>query len=120
MIVIRRKKHCLFIKKCGHNRIDDSAGLACARRSLNICHRIFHGIMYCQQLIQIHPVVGQGDGVFLPSDRPAQQVAKKGFYRNSHFVLLVHLKDCLVFLMQIQHNIHAQTNDIRHVVHSHK
>ena len=117
MIVIGSKKNCLLIEKCRHNGVDNGIGLAGARRSLNICQRIFHGIVNRQKLVQIYPPVQQRQRIILSPDRSVQQIAEKSFQGHCHFVFSVHPENGLIVRVQVQCNVHPQPDDIGHVVH---
>ncbi len=116
MIVVGDKKHCPAVKERRGYGIDYGVGLARAGRPLNVCHRIPHGIVDGQKLVQIDLSVHQHDGITLDPSGTVQQVSEKRLYGHRHPILLVHFEDSLILRMQIQRNIHAQPDYVGHVV----
>lgn len=118
MVVIRSKQHGPPVKISGGNGIDDGIGFSGSRRTLDIGKRILHGIVDRQKLIQIYPVVNQGDRIFLSPDRPSQQISKKGFDGKRHLSPVIHIQDSLVLPVQIHLNFSFYGDQIGHVIHS--
>ena len=117
MVIVRGQKHRLLVEKCRQYRIEDRIGLSRSGRPLDISHRIFHGIVDRQQLVQIQSLVQEGEG-----DRPAppgtvQQFSEKCFYGNGHLPFAVHLQDPVILFMEIHRQIHTQSDQVGQIVH---
>ena len=78
MIITGRKQDCTLVEKCGKNCIQNRICLPCSRRSLNISERILHGIIDCQQLIQIEFSIEKRQRILSASDRTRQKFSKEG------------------------------------------
>ena len=117
MIVVGSKKHSLFIEEGRHDGVENGVGFTRAGRALDIGHRVFHGIVDGQQLVHVDPLVDQGDGAGLPGPGAFQQIPEKRLDGHGNPVLPVQFQNGLVFLVQVQGNVHAQADDIRHIVH---
>ena len=117
MVIVRGQKHRLLVEKRRQYRIEDRIGLSRSGRPLDISHRIFHGIVDRQQLVQIQSLVQEGEG-----DRPAppgtvQQFSEKCFYGNGHLPFAVHLQDPVILFMEIHRQIHTQSDQVGQIVH---
>ncbi len=99
--------------------MDNGVGLASARWPLYVSHRVLHGIVHSQKLIQIDLATQKGNGIFLPPDGTVQQIPEKCLDRHCLFPLVHHLDNSCVFPVEVQRNIHSQANDIGHVIYSH-
>ena len=118
MVIIRGKENRPFVKKGRYNGIDNGICLAGAGRPLNICHRVFHGVVDGKKLVQIDPLIDQGNGIFLQPPGAAQKVSEKGLDGHGSLSLVIPVYDCPVFTVQVQNHFHSQTDDIRHIVHA--
>ena len=116
MIVIRCQQNCLFIEKSSNNCIDDGIRFPRSGRTLYVGNRIFYGIMYRKQLIQIRLTFQQRDWIILSSDRTACHLSKERFNRICNTALLKHFHNCSIFRIQIHLNIRGQCNQIRAVI----
>ncbi len=119
VIVIRHKQHGLFIEKGRDNGVDYGAGFSGSRRPLDIGNGIFHGVIDGQKLVQIHLLFCKYHRIRLSPAGSAHHFTKKCLNGGCHFLFLIHVCDSLIFFVQIQYNIHAQTNQVRHVIYAH-
>ena len=116
MIIIGYKQNCPFIEKSSHDRIYNSIRFSCSWWSLNIRYRIFHSIMNCQQLIQIHIFIQQCHRICACSSWSFQQISKKCFHRYRDFPGLIHFYNRLILFMKIKWNFRLKPNQIWHII----
>ena len=108
VVVAGNEKNCTFIEECRYDGVHNGVRLTCSRRPLNVGQRVFHGIVDCQKLVEIHFPVQKCYWILFAPDRTLNELPKKRMYRGSDLVLVIHLHDSGILVIKVQRKIKAQ------------